>query len=174
MSILRTYPRLPTRGFLARTCLEWLSRSLSSHRPRCSAILEPTLCSEDGDLKPLVFKEPGHAEVKPVRNRSLVRVVCCHKVRMVGFCGSNLNSFRGRPPGVRPANSRARSLSHDRRRQPCGPRPFCRRGCNPVALRKLCRAPLLPPGHGRSPASLGCVERQSVPGQEDHDAPGLK
>ena len=37
----------------------------------------PYFCSEDGDLKALV-KEPGHAEVKPVRNQSSVRVVCCY------------------------------------------------------------------------------------------------
>jgi threonine dehydrogenase-like Zn-dependent dehydrogenase len=51
-------------------------------------------------LKALVFKEPGHAEVRPVPEPVVTPGSLLLKVRMVGFCGSDLNSFRGRNPLV--------------------------------------------------------------------------
>jgi threonine dehydrogenase-like Zn-dependent dehydrogenase len=51
-------------------------------------------------LKALVLKEPGQAEIRPVPEPVATPSSLLLKVRMVGFCGSDLNSFRGRNPLV--------------------------------------------------------------------------
>jgi 2-desacetyl-2-hydroxyethyl bacteriochlorophyllide A dehydrogenase len=51
-------------------------------------------------LKALVLKEPGQAEIRPVPEPVVTPSSLLLKVRMVGFCGSDLNSFRGRNPMV--------------------------------------------------------------------------
>ena len=51
-------------------------------------------------MKALVLKEPGQAEIRPVPEPVLTPSSVLLKVRMVGFCGSDLNSFRGRNPMV--------------------------------------------------------------------------
>lgn len=51
-------------------------------------------------MKALVIKEPGHAEIRAVSDPAADRGGLLLKVRMVGFCGSDLNSFRGRNPLV--------------------------------------------------------------------------
>jgi 2-desacetyl-2-hydroxyethyl bacteriochlorophyllide A dehydrogenase len=51
-------------------------------------------------LKALVLKEPGQAEIRPVPEPVVTPSGLLLKVRMVGFCGSDLNSFRGRNPLV--------------------------------------------------------------------------
>jgi 2-desacetyl-2-hydroxyethyl bacteriochlorophyllide A dehydrogenase len=51
-------------------------------------------------LKALVLKEPGQAEIRPVPEPVVTSSSLLLKVRMVGFCGSDLNSFRGRNPLV--------------------------------------------------------------------------
>jgi 2-desacetyl-2-hydroxyethyl bacteriochlorophyllide A dehydrogenase len=51
-------------------------------------------------LKALVLKEPGQAEIRPVPEPVVTPSSVLLKVRMVGFCGSDLNSFRGRNPMV--------------------------------------------------------------------------
>jgi threonine dehydrogenase-like Zn-dependent dehydrogenase len=51
-------------------------------------------------LKALVLKEPGQAEIRSVPEPVVTPNSLLLKVRMVGFCGSDLNSFRGRNPLV--------------------------------------------------------------------------
>ncbi len=51
-------------------------------------------------MRALVLKEPGQAEVMPVPEPVVTPSSLLLKVRMVGFCGSDLNSFRGRNPLV--------------------------------------------------------------------------
>ncbi|MGA9814980.1 MAG: alcohol dehydrogenase catalytic domain-containing protein, partial [Terriglobales bacterium] len=51
-------------------------------------------------MKALVLKEPGRAEIARVADPVLTPNHLLLKVRMVGFCGSDLNSFRGRNPLV--------------------------------------------------------------------------
>jgi 2-desacetyl-2-hydroxyethyl bacteriochlorophyllide A dehydrogenase len=51
-------------------------------------------------LKALVLKEPGQAEIMPIPEPVITASSLLLKVRMVGFCGSDLNSFRGRNPLV--------------------------------------------------------------------------
>ena len=155
MSILRTYPRLPTRGFLARTCLEWLSISQPTPTSMFCDTRTHTFAVRTNDLKALVFKEPGHAEVKPVRNRSSLRVVCCYKVRMVGFCGSDLNSFRGRNPLVSfpriPGHEVSATIVED---SPCGLRPFCQGGCNLSPYTSCAERPSRRRGMNEAPQAL--------------------
>jgi 2-desacetyl-2-hydroxyethyl bacteriochlorophyllide A dehydrogenase len=51
-------------------------------------------------LKALVLKEPGQAEIRSIPDPVVTPSSLLLKVRMVGFCGSDLNSFRGRNPLV--------------------------------------------------------------------------
>ena len=51
-------------------------------------------------MKALVIKEPGQAEVISVSEPVAAPSSLLLKVRMVGFCGSDLNSFRGKNPLV--------------------------------------------------------------------------
>jgi threonine dehydrogenase-like Zn-dependent dehydrogenase len=51
-------------------------------------------------LKALVLKEPGQAEIRSIPEPVVTPGSLLLKVRMVGFCGSDLNSFRGRNPLV--------------------------------------------------------------------------
>lgn len=51
-------------------------------------------------MKALVLKEPGQAEIRSVPEPVVTPTSVLLKVRMVGFCGSDLNSFRGRNPMV--------------------------------------------------------------------------
>ncbi len=53
------------------------------------------------EMKAVVLEEPGRAEIKPVREPlALGEDMVLLKVRMVGLCGSDLNSYRGRNPMV--------------------------------------------------------------------------
>src|SRR5438309_774834 len=60
-------------------------------------------------MKALVLRKPGQAFIEPVPDPVLTNENLLLKVRMVGFCGSDLNSFRG----VNPLISFARILRHD-------------------------------------------------------------
>jgi threonine dehydrogenase-like Zn-dependent dehydrogenase len=51
-------------------------------------------------VKALVLKSPGEASVETVPEPVVASGELLLKVRMVGFCGSDLNSFRGRNPLV--------------------------------------------------------------------------
>lgn len=51
-------------------------------------------------MKALVLKEPGQAEIRSIPDPVVTPSGLLLKVRMVGFCGSDLNSFRGRNPLV--------------------------------------------------------------------------
>ena len=51
-------------------------------------------------MKALVLKGPGEASVETVPNPVAAPGELLLRVRMVGFCGSDLNSFRGRNPLV--------------------------------------------------------------------------
>src|SRR5206468_267031 len=51
-------------------------------------------------MKALVLQKPGQASVETVPDPVLVDENVLLKVRMVGFCGSDLNSFRGLNPLV--------------------------------------------------------------------------
>ncbi len=51
-------------------------------------------------MKALVLQEPGHASLETIPEPSVARGGILLNVRMVGFCGSDLNSFRGLNPLV--------------------------------------------------------------------------
>ena len=51
-------------------------------------------------MKALVLCDPGRAEMRSVPEPVSSETSVLLKVRMVGFCGSDLNSFRGRNPLV--------------------------------------------------------------------------
>lgn len=51
-------------------------------------------------MKALVLKEPGRTTIESVPDPVVVDAQALLKVRMVGFCGSDLNSFRGLNPLV--------------------------------------------------------------------------
>jgi len=51
-------------------------------------------------VKALVIKRPGQAEIESVPEPVATEGSFLLKVRMVGFCGSDLNSFRGKNPLV--------------------------------------------------------------------------
>ena len=60
-------------------------------------------------MKALVLKQPGKASIETVPDPLLTSRNALLKVRMVGFCGSDLNSFRGLNPLV----SYPRILGHE-------------------------------------------------------------
>ena len=51
-------------------------------------------------MKALVLKKPGDASVETIPDPVVAPGELLLRVRMVGFCGSDLNSFRGRNPLV--------------------------------------------------------------------------
>jgi threonine dehydrogenase-like Zn-dependent dehydrogenase len=51
-------------------------------------------------VKALVISQPGKAEIVPVPEPVGIEGSVLLKVRIVGLCGSDLNSFRGRNPLV--------------------------------------------------------------------------
>lgn len=51
-------------------------------------------------MKALVLQQPGHASIESVAEPSLTQGHVLLKVRMVGLCGSDLNSYRGLNPMV--------------------------------------------------------------------------
>ena len=61
-----------------------------------SQILPEVTCS----VKALVLKRPGEASIETVPDPLVAPGEILLRVRMVGFCGSDLNSFRGRNPLV--------------------------------------------------------------------------
>src|SRR3954452_14133568 len=60
-------------------------------------------------MKALVLRKPGQAFIETVPDPVLTNENLLLKVRMVGFCGSDLNSFRGLNPLV----SYPRILGHE-------------------------------------------------------------
>lgn len=60
-------------------------------------------------MKALVLQKPGHASVEIIPDPVLTSEDVLLRVRMVGFCGSDLNSFRGLNPLV----SYPRVLGHE-------------------------------------------------------------
>src|SRR5579863_7429982 len=59
-----------------------------------------TLPEATSSVKALVLKKPGEASVEMVPNPVAAPGELLLRVRMVGFCGSDLNSFRGKNPLV--------------------------------------------------------------------------
>lgn len=99
-------------------------------------------------MKALVLHKPGQASVEMVPEPVPVRPNLLLKVRMVGLCGSDLNSFRGlnplvsfpRVPGHEISATILQTDDSDRRLSPgtdvavspytsCGNCASCRRGC---------------------------------------------
>ena len=64
------------------------------------SVIEPKRAGKGDELKALVLKEPGQAEIRSIPDPVVTPSGLLLKVRMVGFCGSDLNSFRGRNPLV--------------------------------------------------------------------------
>jgi threonine dehydrogenase-like Zn-dependent dehydrogenase len=60
-------------------------------------------------VKALVIKQPGQAEIESIAEPAVNENRLLLKVRMVGFCGSDLNTFRGKNPLV----SYPRILGHE-------------------------------------------------------------
>jgi threonine dehydrogenase-like Zn-dependent dehydrogenase len=60
-------------------------------------------------MKALVLQKPGHASIETVPDPVLTDGNLLLKVQMVGFCGSDLNSFRG----LNPLISFPRILGHE-------------------------------------------------------------
>ena len=52
------------------------------------------------NMKALVLQKPGHASIESIPGPVITHELILLKVRMVGFCGSDLNSFRGLNPLV--------------------------------------------------------------------------
>src|SRR5215472_5591138 len=52
------------------------------------------------DMRALVLHKPGQADLETIADPVLTDTNVLLKVRMVGFCGSDLNSFRGFNPLV--------------------------------------------------------------------------
>jgi len=52
------------------------------------------------DMRAPVLRKPGHADLETVADPVLTDTNVLLKVRFVGFCGSDLNSFRGLNPLV--------------------------------------------------------------------------
>ena len=84
-------------ALLARQRFQPDSRSDAPWPPRDAPPRGPW---NDHELKGLVLREPGRAEIGSVADPVLNPDHLLLKVRMVGFCGSDLNSFRGRNPLV--------------------------------------------------------------------------
>ena len=63
-------------------------------------VLSQILPEATSSVKALVLKRPGEASVEMVSNPVAAPGELLLRVRMVGFCGSDLNSFRGRNPLV--------------------------------------------------------------------------
>src|ERR1700756_5770737 len=63
-------------------------------------VLSQILPEATSSVKALVLKKPGEASVEMVPNPVAAPGELLLRVRMVGFCGSDLNSFRGRNPLV--------------------------------------------------------------------------
>ena len=61
-------------------------------------VLSQILPKATSSVKALVLKKPGKASVETVPNPVAAPGELLLRVRMVGFCGSDLNSFRGRNP----------------------------------------------------------------------------
>lgn len=57
-------------------------------------------CEERSHLKALVIHAPGEADIRSVPEPSRTANGVLLKVRMIGLCGSDLNSFRGKNPLV--------------------------------------------------------------------------
>jgi threonine dehydrogenase-like Zn-dependent dehydrogenase len=51
-------------------------------------------------MRALVLRKPGHADLETIADPALTDTNVLLKVRLVGFCGSDLNSFRGLNPLV--------------------------------------------------------------------------
>src|SRR5882762_5112518 len=51
-------------------------------------------------MKALVMQQPGEAAVESVKDAAAANDEVLLKVRRIGFCGSDLNSFRGKNPLV--------------------------------------------------------------------------
>jgi threonine dehydrogenase-like Zn-dependent dehydrogenase len=64
---------------------------------------------KNGDVRALVIKKPGQAGIESVPEPAASENTLLLKVRMVGFCGSDLNTFRGKNPMV----SYPRILGHE-------------------------------------------------------------
>lgn len=67
-------------------------------------------------MKALFLYEPGHASVDTIQDAARADEEVLLKVRMVGLCGSDLNSYRGKNPvsrenSIRPRNCRVRHFS---------------------------------------------------------------
>jgi threonine dehydrogenase-like Zn-dependent dehydrogenase len=60
-------------------------------------------------MRALVLKNPGHASIETIPDPVVTDGEILLKVRMVGFCGSDLNSFRG----LNPLASYPRILGHE-------------------------------------------------------------
>ncbi len=63
-------------------------------------VLSQVLPEATSSVKALVLKKPGEASIETVPNPAVAPGELLLRVRMVGFCGSDLNSFRGRNPLV--------------------------------------------------------------------------
>src|SRR5258708_25457210 len=78
------------------------SRDGPEHNGRSTPVwvLSQIIPGATSSVKALVLKKPGEASVEIVPDPVAARGELLLRVRMVGFCGSDLNSFRGRNPLV--------------------------------------------------------------------------
>src|SRR5438067_6441095 len=76
---------------------------------KCGKTQEAVVLVSEPNMKALVLKKPGQASIETVPDPVLTDGNLLLKVRMVGFCGSDLNSFRGLNPLV----SFPRILGHE-------------------------------------------------------------
>jgi hypothetical protein len=78
------------------------SRDGPEHNGRSTPVwvLSQIIPGATSSVKALVLKKPGEASVEIVPDPVAAPGELLLRVRMVGFCGSDLNSFRGRNPLV--------------------------------------------------------------------------
>jgi hypothetical protein len=75
-----------------------VSKLQKSAKPAAS---ESAQCANKaGQVKALIIKKPGQAEIESIREPVASEGDLLLKVRFGGFCGSDLNSFRGKNPMV--------------------------------------------------------------------------
>src|SRR5450631_71178 len=73
------------------------ARTGRNSRGQCKKGLQPRRRDE---MKALIISEPGRAHIQDIAEPEIGPGEALLRVRRVGLCGSDLNSFRGRNPMV--------------------------------------------------------------------------
>ena len=89
-------------------------------------------------MKAFVMKEPGNVAIETVADAIATNDDVLLKVRMIGLCGTDLSSYRGKNPLISfPRIPGSRSSSHYRRTQQGASGTSRRNGCHAISLLRL-------------------------------------